>query len=120
MPSVCDDRRSGIGMPSMTYSALLLPLIDFTPRITTRVEPPVPEALALICSPAILPASELTKLASLTVLTTSPPTSWTLYVSDFSSFLMPRAVTTTASSISFSSFRTICRGCPVTGISSVW
>jgi len=53
------------GIPSTTYSALLSPSIDLAPRITTRVAPPTPLPLLLILTPAILPFSELMKLASL-------------------------------------------------------
>ena len=53
------------GIPSITYNTLLLPSIDFAPRIITRVAPPTPLALLVMLTPATLPLSELTKLASL-------------------------------------------------------
>ena len=66
------------GIPSTTYKALLSPSIDFAPRITTRVAPPTPLALLFIFTPAILPFSEFTKLASFTVVSASPLTCCTL------------------------------------------
>ena len=84
------------GIPSTTYNALLLPSSDLAPRITTRVEPPTPLPLLLIVTPAILPLSEFTKLASLTRVNSSLFTCCTLYDRAFSARLIPRAVTTTS------------------------
>ena len=65
--------RSVTGIPSMTNSAWLLWVMDFGPRITTRVAPPMPADEALMLTPATLPLSEFMKLAFFTVFTLSPP-----------------------------------------------
>ncbi|MNR03506.1 hypothetical protein D3C85_1194010 [compost metagenome] len=70
--------NEGMGIPSTTYNALLFPEIDFVPRITTLALPPTPEELALMVTPATLPTKLFTKLASFTLLTSSPLISCTL------------------------------------------
>ena len=67
-----------IGIPSMTYSALLLCSIDFVPRITTLLAPPTPEEEALMTTPAAFPLKLLIKLASFISGILSAPICWTL------------------------------------------
>ena len=47
---------SGMGIPSITYNALLLLLMDFAPRNTTLAEPPGPAEELLMVTPATLPS----------------------------------------------------------------
>ena len=86
------------GTPSITYNGWLLPLTERLPRIITLEEPPKPEELLLICTPAVLPANAFIILGSFTRASSSPFTTWVEYVSDFSFFAIPNAVTTTSSS----------------------
>ena len=76
--SGCVVSNEGIGMPSITYNALLFPERDFAPRITTFAPPPIPDELELITTPAILPDKLFTKLASLTPTISLADTSCTL------------------------------------------
>ena len=76
--SVCLFSSEGIGIPSITYRALLLPEIDLVPRITTFAPPPIPVDDALMLTPATLPLRALTKLASFTPVTSSAFTCWVL------------------------------------------
>ena len=69
------------------------------PRITTFEAPPTPDDEAFMFTPATLPFSELMKLASLLPTISSEFTCCTLYDSAFSERLIPRAVTTTASTV---------------------
>ena len=46
-------------------------MIDLVPRITTFDTPPTPDEEALIVTPATLPLSELIKLASLFLVSSS-------------------------------------------------
>ena len=58
----------------MTYNGWLLPLANAerAPRIDTFAEPPRPDELFVICTPADLPASELIIFASFTLFSSSP------------------------------------------------
>ena len=60
-----------IGIPSITYRALLFFEIDFTPRMMTFAAPPAPTDDELIVTPATLPLSEFMKFASLTLVISS-------------------------------------------------
>ena len=65
--------------------------------MTTFEALPTPPDDELIVTPATLPLSELMKLTSLLATMSSELTCCTLYDSAFSERLIPRAVTTTAS-----------------------
>src|SRR5690554_4617961 len=54
-----------IGIPSITNRGELSPLNDLFPLRTILVEPPAPEVLFLISTPAALPAILFMKLGSL-------------------------------------------------------
>ncbi len=73
--------------------------MDLAPRMTTFEAPPTPDDEALMFRPATLPLSALMKLAFFTPTISSLATCWALYERAFSERLMPRAVTTTASTL---------------------
>ena len=98
------------GTPSITYRGWLFPVISVLPRRMTRVEPEGPPAVWLTTSPGTRPAIAFMKFVSLALVNSSPFTSATPYPSALRSRLMPRAVTTTSSSIWLSSSRMISAG----------
>ena len=99
-----DEVGAYIGTPSITYRAFDDWRIDFSPRMTTFEAPPTPDDEALIVTPATFPESELMKLTSLFETISSDDTCCTLYDRAFSERLIPRAVTTTASTCCDSSW----------------
>src|SRR5690606_41493964 len=52
------------GTPSTMYSGWLFPLIDRSPRMTTRLSPPTPVPERVTERPATLPESELSTFSS--------------------------------------------------------
>ena len=74
----CSDVLFSIGTPSMTYNGWLLPsaLAERIPRMETLAEPPKPEELRVIDTPAVFPANALIIFGSLARVSSSPPTCW--------------------------------------------
>ena len=107
------------GTPSITYSGWLFPVISVLPRRSTLVEPEGPPAVWLTTSPATLPAIELMTLVSLFFDKVAPLTSSRPYPRAFLSLFMPKAVTTTSSSISLSTSNVTEIGEAEAGISTV-
>ena len=69
---------------------------EASPLMDTLAEPPRPEGLLVICSPATFPEMPFKRLGSLAADTCSPSSSWDAYPKDFFSRLIPKAVTTTS------------------------
>ena len=97
-----------MGTPSITKSASLAAgLIDDSPRSVTRIEPPGPAPAWFMLSPATLPAIPLSQLLEAALFSSSALIFETAYPSDFSSRLIPSAVTTTSLIVLLSSWSTM-------------
>ena len=87
------------GTPSTTKRGWLSLLREVAPLITMLTDDPVPP-VELMTTPDILPASELITFSWATLIMSSPSTFPTENPSDFSSRVIPSAVTTTSSNLS--------------------
>ena len=99
-----------IGTPSTTHNGSLLPVIELKLRILTDVLPPGPVCDVFTLTPATLPARASVTLETGTALRSPSLRFAAAYPIVFWLFVIPRAVTTTSSSI-FSSVE-ICMNMP--------